>query len=256
METNFSHRVDFIRSIEYTDTFPRDDENDVLTPEELCEIEEMLQAEKDIRKAQGQGQQVTDSARKVEEIFRKLNSDVSKLAEQAEFAKQAELQIEKERFVSESAKLDNALAAGTIGPPGTQAVTAPRPRIMVTLPLPRTMGRIRSAPNGALRVVGKNRDTPPLGGILPNKPPAASALRAKPNPKYGHPPSSQLVPPPPPPPVANKFKLDISKGLPSIFMSKGKDGAEKINPDKIEDNPDSGGGNVKGVASVVSTLKL
>lgn len=244
-----SHRVDFIRSIEYTDTFQRDDENDVLTPEEIRETEEMLKAEKDMRKAQGQ--QATDAARKADGDFRKPNSDASELAEQAEFAKQAELQIEKERFVSESTKLDSAL---------TLEVTAPRPRTTASsLPsIPKPIGR---APSAISKLVEKNRDaTPSSSAPSANRP---STLKTKPNPKYGHPSSSQpvlalppaLPPAPPPPPTTNKFKLDISKGLPSIFMAKGKDGTEKSNLDKIGDSSDAAGGSVKGVASV-GTLKL
>lgn len=225
-EINYtSYRVDFIRSIEYTNTFQRDDENDVLTPEEIRETEEMLKAEKDMRKAQGQ--QVTDAARKADEDFRKPNPDTSKLAEQVEFAKQAELQIEKERSLSESAKLDAALSPPIVKPPSILKPT----------------GR---APNAIPKSVEKNRDTPPSSSAPSASRP--SALRIRPNPKYGYPSSSQPDPAPPP---KNKFKLDISKGLPSIF----KDSAEKSNPNKIGDSPGAGEGNIKGVASV-GTLKL
>lgn len=250
-EINYaSYRVDFIRSIEYTNTFQRDDENDVLTPEEIRETEEMLKAEKDMRKAQGQ--QVTDAARKADGDFRKPNPDTSKLAEQAEFAKQAELQIEKERSISESAKLDAALSPPIVKPPSTAQVTVPRTRT-TTISHPSILKPTGRAPNAIPRSVEKSRDAPPSSSApSANRP---STLRTKPNPKYGYPSSSQPVPaplPPPPPPPKNKFKLDISKGLPSIFS---KDDTEKSNPNKISDNPSTGEGNVKGVASV-GTLKL
>lgn len=252
-------RTNFIRCIEYTNTFQRDDENDVLTPEEVRETEEMLQAEKDMRKAQGQ--QATDAARKADGDFRKPNLDASKLAEQAAFAKQAERQIEQERVISESAKLDIALAltVPTIKPPGPQAAPAPRRAIAA----PPQTGRNKSVPSAALRAAGRSRIPPPPISAPPiNKPSAASTLRVRPNPKYGHPSPSQSVPAPPPPPpppppplTTNGFKLDMSKGLPRVFMPKGKDGAEKSNPDTIDDNSNVGGGKAKGVASV-GTLKL
>lgn len=197
------------------------------------------------------GQQATDAARKADGDSRKPNPD----AEQATFSKQAEQQIEQERVVSEGLKLDIALAlpVPTVKPPGPQAATAPR-RVIAAPP---QAGRNKSMPSAAPRVTGRSRNAPPLGSAPPiDKPSAASALRVRPNPKYGHPSSSQPVPvppPPPPPQIANGFKLDMSKGLPRVFMPKGKDGTEKSNPNKIDDNSNVGGG--KGVASV-GTLKL
>lgn len=206
------------------------------------------------------GQQATDAARKADGDFRKLNLDSTKLAEQAAFAKQAERQIEQERAVSESTKLDIALALSvptvkpTVKPPGPQAATAPR---RVTAAPPQT-GRNKSTPSAAPRVAGKSRNAPPPGSAPPiDKPSAASALKVRPNPKYGHPSSPQPVPVPPPPPsspsqITNVFKLDMSKGLPRVFMPKGKDGAEKSNSNKIDDNSNVGGGKV----ASVGTLKL
>lgn len=260
------HRTDFIRSIEYTNTFQRDDENDVLTAEEIRETEEMLKAEKDMRKAQGQ--QINDAARKADEDFRKLIPDASKLAEQAEFAKQVDLQIEQERIMSESTKLSDTVLVPSV-PLAASIIKSPVPdtqaRVMATapppLPLPRIVGRVKNVP--VSKVVGKYRDAPPPSSAPPVGRPSTSVPKAKPNPKYGHPSSSQLVPPPlplplplpppPSPPSKNKFKLDISKGLPRIFTPRGKDDAERSNADKSGNYPDVDGG--KGVASV-GTLKL
>lgn len=248
-----SCRVDFIRSIQYMETFQRDEE-DALTEEEIRETEEMLQAEKDMRKAQGQQ---NDAARKADNEYRKANPDALRLAEQAGFEKQAELQIEQERLAERARLADTILPAGPLAMPstnptsGTHVPGTPRPR-GAAAPLPAgSVGRPRNIPNTTPRVVGRDQDgtprsAPPVSRPTAPVPTPRSGLSSKPGPA----PPSHPAPPPPPPPIKNRFNLSVSQGLPRIFVR-----PEKDSSDKNGENSDEVRSKAK-EAAPVGTLRL
>lgn len=246
-------RVDYIRSIENTETFQRDDEADALTEEEIRETEEMLKAEKEGRKAQGQQ---NDAARKADEEYRKLNTGKLRLAENTDFAKQVELQLEQERVLAERMRLlDQASTASLAAPstkptvPSTQAPVTPRPQAAANLP-PKSMGRIKTVPKMTPNAAGKDQDVPPKSA-----PPAIRTAVVGPNSKPELPLSVQPVQTPPP--TKNKFGLDVTQGLPSVHVfTRNRGRTDKDNSEKSSGGPDGDSGKKAKEVTPVGTLTL
>lgn len=173
------HRVDFIRSIDYTETFQRDEEDD-LTEEEIREIEEILKVERATRGAQGQQDEI---ARKSDEEYRMANAELLRLSRQAEMQIEAVKLMEHlggSRHVPAPLTPLNALSQVPM-PTAQVSAKTPAPSAKTSAPLPprpppappsrhqgfvaplspTVAGRTKSGPDAPPRVTGKGKDAPP-----------------------------------------------------------------------------------------------